>query len=330
MGSYTILQPRQVEWVERSLQFESFYRTWAYKYMAANGLIDPVGEGLSQVETTKFKKMKPGRISFGLQNLPDAVARVDTVDSKIAVIGTKVLVNKQHVDAWVNNTANIAGGTTLPTIMISEQIQTLFNQVDAFLFWGDAYRTDLNVGRDQEPWASAGEFKGFLNAFTTKASGAGSDNNQTAAGDYVATVDSFIVSLKNAGWDSDQYTIFSDLATWQAAGKGNNFSSTTLTTERDRVLQRTDVTAWFGSPNAFDGSNSRMCITSPGRSMGANPRVPRTRPYRLLEGYKFRVFPLFGGGLDANMNFQIAIIWSGVLEKTHDDAVIRSGNQTLA
>jgi len=329
MGTYTILQPRQVEQIEKSLQFESFYRTWGYSYLAGHGLIDPVGEGLSQVESTVFNKMKPGRISFGTQNLPDGVAKLTTVDTKIAIIGTKIIINKQHVDAWLNNTSGIASGTTLPTQMIAEQIQTLFNQVDAFIFWGDAYRTDLNVSRDQEPWRGAGEFTGMFNAFTSKGAGAGSDNNTSAAGDYVATVDSFIVSLKENGWDADQYFIFSDPLTWQAAGKSNNFSSTTLTTERDRVIQRPDVAKWIMTPNAYDGTNSRFIVTSPMSSMGAKPRASRTKPYRLLEGYKFRVFPLFGGGMDANMNFQIAILWSGHLEKTHDTALFRSGNLTV-
>lgn len=328
MGSYTILQPRQVEWIEKSLQYESFYRTYGYAFLQEHGLIDPVGEGLSQVETTVFKKMKPGRISYGLQDLPDAVVRLDTVDSKIAVIATKILVNQQHVDAWVNNTANIASGTTLPNVMISEQIQTLFNQVDGFIFWGSAYRSELQ--RDVGKWEGSAEFTGMFNAFTAKGAGAGSDENMTAAGDYVATIDSYITSLKDAGWDSDQYWIFSDLSTWASAAKGNNFSSTTLTTERDRVIQRTDIAAWLSSPNMYDGTNSRFVVTSPARSMTAKERTARTRPYRLLEGYKFRVFPLFGGGLDANMNYQIAIVWSGILEKTHDSAIYRSGNLTLA
>ena len=113
--SYSILQPRQVEWIERSLQYESFYKTYGYSFLGQHGLIDPVGEGLPQVETTVFKKMKPGRISFGFQDIPDAVVRLDSVESKIAVIATKILVNQKDVDAWVNNTANIASGTTYQT-----------------------------------------------------------------------------------------------------------------------------------------------------------------------------------------------------------------------
>ena len=170
----------------------------------------------------------------------------------------------------------------------------------------------------------------MFNDFTSKGSGAGSDDNLTAAGDYIATIDSFIISLKDAGWDSDQYWVFSDLLTWQAAAKGNNFSSTTLTTERDRCIQRTDVAAWLSSPNMYDGTNSRIVVTSPARSATARERTARTRPYRLLQGYNFRVFPLLGGGLDQNMNYQIAIVWSGILEKTHATSVYRSGNLTIA
>jgi hypothetical protein len=48
-----------------------------------------------------------------------------------------------------------------------------------------------------------------------------------------------------------------------------------------------------------------------------------------MEGYKFRVYPLFAGGMDANMNYQIAVLWSGVIEETHATSVYRSGNLTL-
>lgn len=326
MPDYTILQSRQIEHIERTLQFQSFYKTWGYKYLQAHGLIDPVGEGLINIETTIFKKSEKSRLSYsGTQDLPDSVAKLSTVTSKMALLGIKLIINKTHIDAWTNNRSGIAAGTQLPTVMITEQVQQLFNQVDAFIFWGDAF----NVFRAGDVWHDAGEWTGMFNGFTAKGSGAGSDDNTSAAGDYVATVDSFIVSLKNAGWDSDQYFIFSDLLTWQAAGKGNNFSATTLTTERDRVIQRTDVAAWIGSPNAFDGTNKRLIVTSPAKAMTARERNPRTRPYRLLEGYKFRVYPLFGGGMDENMNFQIAVLWSGVMEETHADAIVRSGNITV-
>jgi len=326
MADYSILQPRQVEAIERSLQFESFYRTWGYAYMQSYGLVDQIGEGLKQVESTVFKKMEKGRISYhGTQDLPDSVVKLTTVDSKLAMIGVKLVINKQDVDAWANNTSGIASGTTLPSIMIQEQMQMLYNQVDAFIFWGDA----TNVFRDADRWHDAGEWTDLLNGFTSNAAGAGSDNNTSAAGDYVATIDDYIIALKDAGWDSDQYYIMSDLYTWQAAGKSNNFSSTTLTTERDRVLQRPDIAGWIASPNAYDGTNKRMLVTSPARSMTVKERTPRTRPYRLLEGYKFRVYPLFGGGMDQNMNFQIAVLWSGVIEETHATAIQRSGNLTV-
>lgn len=326
MASYSILQPRQVESITRSLQFESYYRTWGYAYMQSYGLVDSIGEGLKKVESTVFKKMEKGQISYhGTQNLPDSVVRLDTVDSKLALIGIKLIINKQDVDAWSNNRSGIAAGTTLPSIMIAEQMQTLYDQVDAFLFWGDA----LNVFRDGDEYHDSGEWTGLLNGFTADAAGAGSDDNMQAAGDFIATIDDYIIGLKNAGWDSDQYFLMSDLYTWQAAGKANSFSATTLTTERDRVLQRPDIAGWIASPNAFDGTNKRMLLTSPTRSMTAKERTKRTRPYRLIEGYKFRVFPLFGGGMDGNMNFQIAVLWSGVLEETHATSLRRSGNLTL-
>lgn len=327
MADYSILQPRQVEAIERQLQFQSLYRTWGYAFMQVHGLVDSIGEGLKQVESTVFNKMEKGRMSFsGTQDLPDSVVKLSTVDSKLVLLGVKLIMNKTDVDAWANNSSGIGGSSSLPGIMISEQMQTLYNQVDAFIFWGDA----TNVFRPDDKWHDVGEWTGIMNGFTSKGMGAGSDNNLTAAGDYIASVDSAIVSLKNAGWDADQYFIMSDLSTWQASGKGNNFSSTTLSTERARVIQRTDVAGWIHTPNAYDGTNSRLAVLAPMRSMTAKERTPRTRPFRLIEGYKFRVYPLFNGGMDANMNFQIAVLWSGVIEETHADAVIRSGNLTLA
>jgi hypothetical protein len=325
--SFQALTDRQVEFITREIQLESYHRTRAYSYFKANNLIEPIGQGLRKTRTNVLKKMKPGQISFGTESLPDSHMRIDLVTSKVALIGTIVVLNKRDLDAWKSNSSNIRSRQGGPMgFAVAEQIQELYDFVDRFLFYGDDIRNPI----DNEDWVGAGDFTGLMNGFSSHAGGAGSDNNTSAAGDYMITCDRMIKKLKEAGWDSDQYVIFSDLTVWNAAASGNNFYSTMGNIERDIVIQRSDIASWQASPNCIDnaGTAYRMALTSPSVGKGAKGRKKRTKPYKLLESYPFSVFPLYGGGMDKQMNYNVAVIWSGVLEETHADALYRTATLT--
>ena len=326
--SYMAITNRQVEFIQREVQKESFFRTRAYSYFKANGLIKPIGAGLRVARDNVLKKMKPGQISFGMESLPDSVMRLDAITGKIVLLGTIVTMNKRDLDAWKSNSSGIKSGQGGPMGQaVAEQIQTLYDQVDKFLFWGD----DMSGPLDNDDWSGAGDFTGMMNGFSGYAGGAGSDNNMSAAGDYTITCDRMIKKLKEAGWDSDQYVIFSDLSTWNGAANGNNFYSTTGLIERDRVIERQDIASWQASPNCIDaaGTAYRLAVTSPSAGKGSKGRKTRTKPYCLYESYPFSVFPLYGGGMDKQLNYNIAIIWSGRLQELHANSLYRTATLTL-
>lgn len=326
--SFQTLTDRQVEFIEKEIQLESYHRTRAYSYFKTFGLIKPIGRGLRKTRSNVLKKMKPGQISFGTESLPDSYMRLDLVTNKVCLIGTIVVMNKRDIDAWKSNSSGIGGSRQGGPMgfAIAEQIQELYDYVDKFLFFGDSIRAPI----DNEDWVAAGDFTGLMNGFSTLSGGAGSDDNTSAAGDYMITCDRMIKKLKEAGWDSDQYVIFTDLTTWNAAAAANNFYSTMGNIERDIVIQRTDISSWQASPNCIDtaGTAYRIAITSPAPGKGAKARKKRTKPYRLLESYPFSVFPLYGGGMDKQLNYNVAVIWAGVLEETHPTALYRTGTLT--
>ena len=328
--SFRTMSDRQVEWVQKQIQLESYNRTRGYSYFKSHGLIKPSGPGNKEVIDQILKKMKPGQISFGTESLPESVMRMDQVTGKIALIGTIVAMNKTELDAWKNNTSGIGrsfqGGPMGQAI--AEQIQEFYDYVDRFIFWGDDLRSPL----DNDDWAGAGDFTGIMNGFSEHAGGAGSDNNMATAGDYGATIDRLTLKLKQAGWDSDQYVMFSDLITWNGAANGSNFYSTAGILERDQVIARQDIASWQASPNCIDkaGTAYRIAVTSPEPSKGAKNRLKRTKPYCLYQGYNFAVFPLYGGGLDKQLNYNVAILWSGRIQELHPTALYRTATLTIA
>lgn len=324
--SYRALTDRQVEYLEKQIQLESYIRTRMYSYFKTHGLIKPVGPGLDEAITTILRKLKPGQISMGVQSLPDSHIRLDPITTKIAILGTVIVANVKDVDAWRHNSGAIGKNTNLISLAVAEQIQELYDMVDRFCFYGD----DILNPLDNEDWVGAGDFTGVLNGFTVVAAGGG-DDDMTAAGDYIATCDSAIKALKKAGWDSDQYYLFSDLDTWAAAAAGTSFYTANGTIERDRVIERADIRSWQSSANAYDnaGTAFRMAIMSPQSSGASKGALKRTLPHRLLQGYDFKIFPLYNGGLDRQLNYNIAIVHSLAIEETHPTSIQRTATLAL-
>jgi len=325
--SYRALTDRQVEYLEKQIQLESYIRTRMYSYFKTNGLISPVGPGLDEAITTILRKLKPGQISMGVQSLPDSHMRLDPITTKMAIIGTVIVANVKDVDAWRHNSGAIGKNTNLISLAVAEQIQEFYDFIDRFCYYGD----DIQDPLDLDDLVGAGEFTGVMNGFTAIGGGAGGDDDVTAAGDYIATCDAAIKALKQAGWDSDQYYIFSDLDSWNAAAAGNNFYSTTGLIERDRVIERPDIKSWQSSANCYDnaGTAYRMAFMSPQMSAASKGQLKRTKPHRLLQGYEFKVFPLYNGGLDRQLNYNIALVHSLAIEETHPTSIQRTGTLTL-
>ena len=69
-----------------------------------------------------------------------------------------------------------------------------------------------------------------------------------------------------------------------------------------------------------------MCVTQPFISQFGERVEPA---YLLYIGYNFRVFPLWGGGLNGdNLAYEYAIVWSGRIQEINSYALYRTGSLT--
>jgi hypothetical protein len=319
MANWSPLTDNQIKVIQRNLMNATWWQTQFLGFFRAHkGLIKPVGRGIVNHTTTQWERINPGEISVNLQNLPDSHGRLTTTDSVLCMLATKVTIPLQLRDAWKSN--NLVGGGDMVQATINQQLMAFYNQVDQFICHGDLMKTPLG----NDPMAGAGKFTGIFNGFTDIGGGAGTDDDMTAAGDFIATVVNMIAALKTAGFEPEQYYIMSDVATWQASQVSNSlYTSNIPTTEYQAIMARPDIAAWIHSINAQDSSsNNMMLMTSPYTSLGEPA-------YRLLTGYDFDVYPLYNGGLGPNMSFELGVVWSGAIEQLHATAIQNTDDLTF-
>jgi hypothetical protein len=324
MASYQALTQKQVEVVERSIHAATWSATKMLAFFRSQpGLILNIGEGQMQHTFTKWEKMNPGQVSGTLQSLPDSHPRLEETTTNLAMLATKIVIPVVYRDAWASNT-RVGGGDMLQAVL-QQQMYALYKQVDQFLLHGDEMKDPLT----NDFGAGEGTFTGLLNGFTTLAAGIGADNNTSAAGDYVDFVVDAKVALKTAGIDHDAYFLLSDTTTAGAAETGNNLYTTYVpTTEKDIILKRTDVIDWIDTPNAQNASSEQfIAMFHPYKTLPGNGG-PGEPAFRLIQGYDFKVIPLYGGGVGPNMSYELAVVWSGALEEDTSTAVQHSGALT--
>lgn len=303
----------------------------ALGYFKAFDLIEYVPKGVPKVTSTIFEKMQPGQIGFGIEHVPVAKPHAKDIDTTLAVFASIVQLNKMQLDLWRYQTSPKIQDGSLLARALDQQLKSMVQQIDNFLFWGDDMQAKNVLDNDRR--LNSGTWTGMLNGFTTLQAGAGTDDDVTAANDYWYTIDAYIKALKQAGHNSKQYIIFSDMDTWGAAGATNNFYTTTGAHENDLVVARADVSAWIVSPNAYDnsGTDYRMMLTTPRfKSIDArgNEQEHPVKPYVIKMGYDFEMVPIYGGQMDMQFNTNIGILVSLAIEETYPTAIQRSGALT--
>ena len=291
------------------------------------GLTRSVEEGLEQIVITNWEKMKPGQIAGGLQDIPIQHIKLTQQTVNLMYLTTKISIPVNIIDAWNNNQFLKAGG------MLSEAVDhammALVNQVDQFIAYGDDMKTPLS----HDMYQGAGDFKGLFNGFTSFT--AGTANSVAAAGAFINSYINGRYALENEAFDTGPYFILSDNATFKAAESGNHVYTTVVPQTEARFMineysKNGEIGDWISSTNAFPGSastESRIAITQPFISQRGNVIEPAMLLYI---GYNFRVFPLWGGGLNGNnMSYEAAIAWSGRIQEINSKCLVRSGALTL-
>ena len=154
----------------------------------------------------------------------------------------------------------------------------------------------------------------------------------TAAGDYVSTVSIGIEALENAGHESSKgYFMFSDNGTYHDAERGvHQLNNYTFTNERRAIDADKNIIAWIQSTNFTNPSaEKRIVITNPYTNAVPDGGDEQEFAYRLIQGYALKVIPLFNGGLNSQLNYEYAVIWSGALEFLNVAAIQSSGALTV-
>ena len=107
MTTFTNLTGNHIKIIQRSVQHTTWATPTIYNYAKVHGMTKNVGKGIINHTTTKWEKMDPGQISAGFQGLPDSRPGFTEVDTTLCLLAIKVVLEKQHVDAWSSN--NLVG-----------------------------------------------------------------------------------------------------------------------------------------------------------------------------------------------------------------------------
>lgn len=354
-STYQNITPYQLRLIEDRIQTETWAKTKFLNFFRYSpgakttratdgslrtdgGLVKSVAEGLEEVVITSWNKMKPGQIAGGLQDIPTQYISLDQETQPLMYLATKISIPVNLMHAWSNNN-NIKAGNMLGRA-IDKAMNALINQVDQFIAYGDDMKTPLS----HDIISGAGKFTGLFNGFQTFT--AGSSNDVSAAGAFIDTYTLARKTLEDLDYDTGPYWILSDNATYRAAESGNNkYVSVIPQTEaryiineygQQRGLLPPELGGWISSTNAFRNSSStasRIAVTQPYSSIRGNIIEPAMLLYI---GYDFRVFPLWGGGLNGNnMSYEVVVAWSGRLQELDKDSdgagrcLCKSGDLTL-
>ena len=289
------------------------------------GLIRSVEEGLENVITWRWEKMKPGQIASSLQEAPTQKTKITELTGPLMTLATKVAFPVNEVDAWRHN--QYVGGVDIMAQAIGQAIMPLTQQVDQFIVYGDRMKDTLNFDR----LPAVGKFTGLFNGFQTFRAGTGGDDDMGAKGDLFSTYVTARSALRSQGFDSGPYYILSDETTQANMEKGTLLYTTGTQPISEYTAfmrqyrdERKQVADWIESINAFpsdDTDESRICITQPYITQRGNKIEPA---YVLFIGYNFKVWPLYAGGLNANAEFEFLIAVTLRLQEINSYALYRS------
>lgn len=313
-----------VKLIQSKLEHASYSKIKLLSWFKTIGNIRNIGEGLIKHTITKIEKMEPGEVVASFSALPSNVPRFTEQTTNLLTLGAKIVIPMNVLDQWRNNKLIDIDLSDI----INEQMKSMTVQIDQFLAYGDSFKVPHTDDRN-----AAEDFAlGIFNGGTTFGAGDGKDNNMTAAGDYVSTTSIGIEALEDAGHESSKgYFMFSDNATYHDAERGvHQLNNYTFTNERRAIDADKEIIAWIQSTNFTNPSGEkRIVITNPYTNAIPNGDSNQEFAYRLIQGYNLKVIPLFNGGLNSQLNYEYAVIWSGALEFINSAAIQASGALTI-
>lgn len=346
--TYSVLPRRWLNWFDETIHATAWQQTKALNWFMGfpgtkqingavsgrgnaldGGLIRSVEEGLENVITVKWEKMKPGQVGASLQEAPIQKVKLKEKTGPLMYLTTRLAFSIQEIDAWKNN-KYIRAGQLIPQA-IRKAMLPLTNQVDQFIYYGDNMLTPLAF--DRIAGKGIEKFTGLFNGFQTFRGGLGSDDDLGDKGDYISTYVRGRQNLRQKGFDTGPYYILTDETTQSNSEQGNLLYTvgTKPITEYSALMgeykyKQGQLADWIESINAFPGDDtdeSRFCITQPYISQQGRRMEPS---YLLYIGYNFKVWPLWAGGLNGNGEYEFLIGTSIRLQEIDEFSLYRTQN----
>lgn len=298
-----------------------------YNFMKTIGNVDTLPLGHKRFQYFDIKKPDGARMASTIHN-----ANIISPQWGDTNVGLLTLVGKIQISAedWDRYRTGqwIKGDLVQDTINMV--VPVMLNQVDQFIAWGDEMKSPVDA--DLDAFQGSGAHTGIFNGGTEINAGLDEDEDMTAAGDFLNTVQRMRKALRAAGHEQAKYPILSDLDTAIAATDGNQFYSTVGIDEKQRIREKKWVSEWMDSDNFIDYTEAkyRMAMIAPKQNNNNSRNKGMANNFELVESYPFTVKPLHNGGLSSDGYFESLIIWRGAFVEYHTTAIQRTPTLTLS
>lgn len=294
-----------------------------YKWFKENNLIRKIPPGQDRWRYFQEEEVGYSKLTSTIHDYQILSPQFQENDVYLMMFNGKIRISKDQLDKFRSGVF-VSGDLMARTV--ASAVRQQLNQVDQFLVWGDSM---LNPGSTIDPIKGQGVFTGILNGGTALGGGIGADNDVTDAGDYVATVAEQYQALQNAAHQSNEYVLISDPDTRLQAFQGNQYLSTTGSTEYARILNDYPwLKQWIATPNchAYGSETHRMAMIAPKQRDGQGKSV---NTIEAIMGYNFEVTPVANGGLTESGNYEAFLQTSIAFVEYWSTAIQRTGDLTI-
>lgn len=330
MSIYSKMSDRQVEYIQTKLRNESYWKTWGYSWLRNFGYVEPMPLGVKEIIELKIKETEPANLAKDVEEFRDLTIQTEKGSFDVMLLGRTLSFGLRDIQAWTNSSTRLGKSTSLEQSTIMEFQQKLYRQIDGYVFWG----TNMRDAVATDPWKGTNEVTGMFNGFTAFGAGAGEDNNVNAALDYYLSINTAVDTLVDAGYEADQYTIFSSRAVRSDCDGGSANHRNTVAgfkTELREVEAKPEVARWIASPAClnYDQDLNRMAVVpnimTKAIKHGKLDQDDRSRPFTFYEE-PIHVIPLFGGNLGEGLKRKVVVYTALAWGQSNIESIVRSGN----
>jgi hypothetical protein len=298
-----------------------------YRMLNNNGLVRNLGDGISKFNYLEAKEVDGGKMASSIHQHNIVVPQWGEVDVSVLYLNTLIRLSRQEVDKHRNIKGRLRGNLVQDTINMV--IPTMLNQVDQFCAWGDRMKDSLTA---LDKYRNTDTFTGLFNSGTLL-EGGGGDDIMTTLGDFKTTVGNMRKAMRSAAHEMNQYMVLSDLETANVADNNPTHEYTTVgISEMQRILEKKYVKKWMDSANFIDSSGEkyRMAMIAP-KQVNPAPIGGKgiSNNFELVQGYPFKVMPVYGGDMDIDGYYNWKVTWSGAFVVYKETAIQHTGDLTL-